>query len=213
MTQELYEVIFRGLQAKYPGQPIGPRWRSLCATLDEWDESKHPRKENGQFGSGSGTNTLKNREYKQKVSKMFKEAISGPVHDLKVYSFRKLDKKESEKLQAETGLDLDNYSHSISNIGIKHAWKQHGNEKNENLRGQEAITEKDLELIPEITLNYDSVHVSSEQSEGRPVLVYKKKMGVEYVYLEMVLGKNKKELRFKDLWKMKGKKKENENAL
>ena len=135
------------------------------------------------------------------------------MHDLKVYSFRKLDKKESEKLQAETGLDLENYSHSISNIGIKHAWKQHGNEKNENLRGQEAITEKDLELIPEITLNYDSVHVSSEQSEGRPVLVYKKKMGVEYVYLEMVLGKNKKELRFKDLWKMKGKKKENENAL
>ena len=71
MTQELYEVIFRGLQAKYPGQPIGPRWRSICATLDEWDESKHPRKDNGQFGTGGGANTLKNREYKQKVSKMF----------------------------------------------------------------------------------------------------------------------------------------------
>lgn len=43
MKQELYEVIFRGLQAKYPGQPIGPRWRSLCATLDGGEGS-------GNFG-------------------------------------------------------------------------------------------------------------------------------------------------------------------
>lgn len=54
MTSEIYELIFRGLQAKYPGQAIGPRFQAVCAALDEWDESKHPRKDNGQFGTGSG---------------------------------------------------------------------------------------------------------------------------------------------------------------
>lgn len=212
-----------------------------ASAADEWKENDHPRKDNGQFGTGSGTNTNNEKtsagksgekanknadkanvisegekpstEYQQKVSALFKEATSGPVHDLKVYSFRKMDKAESEKLMEETGLDLGDYSHSITNTGIKHAWKQHGNEKKEQLRGQEAITEKDLELIPEITLNFDSVQLSPEQSEGRPVIVYKKKIGPEYVYLEMVLGKDKKELRFKDLWKMKCNKKKSENAL
>ena len=54
MTSEIYELIFRGLKAKYPGQAIGPRFQAVCAALDEWDESKHPRKDNGQFGTGSG---------------------------------------------------------------------------------------------------------------------------------------------------------------
>lgn len=219
MTSEIYELIFRGLQAKYPGQAIGPRFRAVCAALDGGEGSGNfghegrPGKVGGSGEGGAEKRVSKPAEYRQKVSEMFKEITSGPVQDLKVYSFRKMDKKESEKLLEETGLDLTNYSHSITNTGIKHAWKQHGNEQKEQLRGQEAITEKDLELIPEITLNFDSVHVSSEQSEGRPVLVYKKKIGPEYVYLEMVLGKNKKELRFKDLWKMKGNKKEGENAL
>ena len=28
MTQDIYELIFRGLQAKYPGQPIGPHFQA-----------------------------------------------------------------------------------------------------------------------------------------------------------------------------------------
>lgn len=57
MTQELYEVIFRGLQAKYPGQPIGPRWRSLCATLDGGEGSGnfgHEGRPGKVGGSGEG---------------------------------------------------------------------------------------------------------------------------------------------------------------
>ena len=57
MTQELYEVIFRGLQAKYPGQPIGPRWRSLCATLDGGEGSGnfgHEGRHGKVGGSGEG---------------------------------------------------------------------------------------------------------------------------------------------------------------
>lgn len=55
MTAEIYELIFRGLKAKYPGQAIGPHFQSVCAALDEWDESKHPRNEDGKFGNGGGT--------------------------------------------------------------------------------------------------------------------------------------------------------------
>lgn len=34
MTAEIYELIFRGLKAKYPGQAIGPHFRAACAALD-----------------------------------------------------------------------------------------------------------------------------------------------------------------------------------
>ena len=43
MTSEIYELIFRGLKAKYPRQAIGPRFQAVCAALDEWDESANTR--------------------------------------------------------------------------------------------------------------------------------------------------------------------------
>lgn len=41
-----------------PDDENGPQTPDLGA--DEWDESKHPRKDNGQFGSGSGSNAEEN---------------------------------------------------------------------------------------------------------------------------------------------------------
>lgn len=43
MMQDIYELIFRGLKAKYPGQPIGPHFQAVCAALDGGDGS-------GNFG-------------------------------------------------------------------------------------------------------------------------------------------------------------------
>lgn len=43
MTSEIYELIFRGLKSKYPGQAIGPRFRAVCAALDGGEGS-------GNFG-------------------------------------------------------------------------------------------------------------------------------------------------------------------
>lgn len=114
-----------------------------------------------------------------------------------------MDSKEAEEIKKATGLDLEGYEHSISNMGVRHAQIKHGDPELEDFRGQVAISEQDIEMIPYITRHYDSVILSPEKSEGRPILIYKKRIGEEYVYLEIVLGKNKKKLRFKDLWKKK----------
>lgn len=82
MTAEIYELIFRGLKAKYPGQAIGPRFRAVCAALDDWDENKHPRKDNGQFGAGSGGKaTVSKTETVKKVQGQ--ETNNGKVSSLR----------------------------------------------------------------------------------------------------------------------------------
>lgn len=70
MTQELYEVIFRGLQAKYPGQPIGPRWRSICDTLDGGEGSGnfgHEGRPGKVGGSGERSWGKRSRRAKKKA--------------------------------------------------------------------------------------------------------------------------------------------------
>ena len=57
ITQELYELIFRGLQAKYPGQPIGLRFQAVCAALDGGKGSGnfgHEGRPGKVSGSGEG---------------------------------------------------------------------------------------------------------------------------------------------------------------
>lgn len=77
MTQELYEVIFRGLQAKYPGQPIGPRWRSICATLDGGEGSGNFGHEGrpGKVGGSGESGEANNKEKKADIEKTSKNKI------------------------------------------------------------------------------------------------------------------------------------------
>ena len=143
-------------------------------------------------------------EYKRQAKSLYKEVIAGKnLNILKTIPISKVSEQESKEIQQKTGLDVSGYEHTLSNTEIKHAHRQHGNEKAEAARGQIAISEEDIELIPFIIKNYDSVSLSPDESEGRPVLIYKKRIEEEYVYLTLVLGINKKELRFKDLWKKK----------
>ncbi|MBP3514299.1 MAG: hypothetical protein J6J74_08205, partial [Elusimicrobiaceae bacterium] len=57
MTAEIYELIFRGLQSKYPGQAIGPHWRRVRVALDGGDGSGnfgHEGRPGKVGGSGEG---------------------------------------------------------------------------------------------------------------------------------------------------------------
>lgn len=69
MTQDIYELIFRGIKAKYPGQPIGPRWRSICDTLDGGEGSGnfgHEGRPGKVGGSGEGVGEKGAEEQKSK---------------------------------------------------------------------------------------------------------------------------------------------------
>ena len=46
-------------------------------SLDEWNESEHPRRENGQFGTGSGSNNNKENNTPKDITELMGEEIKG----------------------------------------------------------------------------------------------------------------------------------------
>ena len=148
------------------------------------------------------------KNFKEKATSIFSKAKNNEVKNvMEQVQYRKVDAQEATKLKEKTGLDLEGYNHTITNMDIQHIYNKHGDEKAENFRGQRAVTEKDILLIPEITKNYDDVMLSPQKNKStqQEVLVYRKKIGDEFVYLETISGKKSKELRSNTMWIVKKK--------
>ena len=139
-------------------------------------------------------------DFVKTIDEYFAEA-KGKIKQRKEKTYRKVNKAEAEKIKAATGIDVEGYEHKIINEDLVHVYKRHGNQKVEAKQGLVAVTADDIKLIPEITKNYDSIELSKDRakSDGRPVLIYKKKIENEYYYLESVGGKTK-DLRLKTMY-------------
>jgi hypothetical protein len=144
------------------------------------------------------------RDFLETVDKFFDDATqSRNLNQFKEKQYRVVNQTEAAKIKEKTGLDIEGYKHKITNIDIRHIYKEHGNPKTEIKRGQIAVTRDDIKLIPEITQNYDLVKHDARNikfSENKTVLIYKKKIGNEYYYLETVGGKGNKDLRPKTMY-------------
>lgn len=179
-------------------------------------DKKQPRDEKGRWvdeGGASGTKAettpnkyTDNTNFEKDTKRMLKDVREHKGLDrVQEISYRTVDKKEAQKIQKDTGLNLEGYVHNISNTDIWHIFDNHGKEK-EKLRGQEPITDEDILKIPEITKNYDKLSIDGEKSEDRYVIKYEKQMGNTYYYFESVGGKKNKTLRPKTFYKTKNKK-------
>ncbi|GBR75358.1 hypothetical protein NO2_0039 [Candidatus Termititenax persephonae] len=196
----------------------------------DFREEEHPRNNNGKFSTSSGSGSskskpqktdrtqetgmaddLKTKKQKQEIisrldkdyiqtAEEFFEKAKGKIKQRKEKVYRSIDKQEAKRIKDVTGLDVEGYEHKIINEDFAHIFRRHGNPRKQEKLGQVAVTKDDLKLIPEITKNYDSLKLSPETSEGRPVLVYTKKIGNEYYYLETVGGKKTRDLRSKSMW-------------
>jgi|GEM_PF-1975295 len=88
---------------------------------------------------------------------------------------------------AQNGLDIEGYRHVIDGSAIRHVFKKHGNAATESARGQIAVTENDLESIPDILAAPDEVLYGLKNKIGREVIGYLKRMpDGSTVYLEEV---------------------------
>ena len=67
--------------------------------LDEWEESKHPRKENGQFGKGSGNGENQNNIEKSSRSDKIKKELVKKFSFLKKNINTNLTKQQKQKKQ------------------------------------------------------------------------------------------------------------------
>jgi hypothetical protein len=118
------------------------------------------------------------------------------------YTLGVLTEAEIELIKEKTGIDVSGYTRIIENYGVLHALKHHGNKKEEELRGQIAITPEDFEKIPEITKNPDAVNNVGKSKRGGIVIQFIKRIENLFFYDEEIRI-NKKELATKSLYKRK----------
>lgn len=83
----------------------------------------------------------------------------------------KVTDKEAALIKLKTELDVKGYTHIIDKSAINHTLKHHGNDKQEKLRGQIAVTENDFLLIPEI-LKSENIIYTGKSKLGKDCILY-----------------------------------------
>lgn len=121
----------------------------------------------------------------------------GSIYDLttKVYA-SKHDGKEkvslgitpnyvAQSILAQTGLKVHGLNMEIDSQAVVHIIKEHGNNTEQQLRGQAGITPKDYTLIPDILKSPDSVIKGKVIRGGGDSLVYSKCIASRKYFLVM----------------------------
>lgn len=80
------------------------------------------------------------------------------------------------KAASKVGLDITGYEHSIDVSAVKHIVKKHGNISVEDQRGNIAITDNDIQLIPSIVAGPDYVVFGTETRAHKDGITYIKRM-------------------------------------
>jgi len=103
------------------------------------------------------------------------------------------------ELAAKHNIDLKGYKHVIETSGIQHSEKRHGNKSEDRT----PLSLEDYLLIPFIIRNRDEVTISPSKTgtNKQNVLLYKKKIGLQYVYVEEIRDGKNKSLAFKSFRK------------
>lgn len=118
------------------------------------------------------------------------------------YKFCIIDENIDEELMAlaaKHGIDLTGYKHVIETSGVQHAENRHGKQSNDRT----PLTLEDYLLIPYIIKNRDEISFSPSKTSfrGNNVVLYKKKIGFQYVYVEEYRDGKHKSLAFKSFRK------------
>ncbi|OBX91431.1 phage head morphogenesis protein [Haemophilus sp. CCUG 60358] len=103
------------------------------------------------------------------------------------------------KAKESIGLDISDWQHSVDESGIRHTFKQHGNETTESKRGQRAVTKKDILLLPLIISSFDSIEYAGLSDMGNETFLIKKEIEDEIFTVQEVRKKHKK-LTMKTMW-------------
>jgi len=103
------------------------------------------------------------------------------------------------ELAAQHNIDLKGYKHVIETSGIQHSEKRHGDSSNDRT----PLSLEDYLLIPYIIRNRDEVSFSPSKTASREksVILYRKKIGCQYVYVEEIRNGKNKSLAFKSFRK------------
>ena len=103
------------------------------------------------------------------------------------------------ELAAKHNIDLKGYKHVIETSGVQHSEKRHGNQSEDRT----PLSLQDYLLIPYIIRNRDEVSFPQSRTSSREknVILYKKKIGYQYAYVEEIRDGKNKSLAFKSFRK------------
>ena len=106
---------------------------------------------------------------------------------------------ELMELAAQHNIDLKGYKHVIETSGIQHSQNRHGNKSGDRT----PLSLEDYMMIPFIIRNRDKVSFSPSKTASREknVILYMKKIGYQYVYVEEIRNGKNKSLAFKSFRK------------
>ena len=139
------------------------------------------------------------KEHSTKIS--FSELVEliGTSCDYKFCIIDENIDEELNELAAKHNIDLKGYKHVIETSGVQHSEKRHGNKSEDRI----PLSLQDYLLIPFIIRNRDEVTISPSKTgtNKQNVLLYKKKIGFRYVYVEEIRDGKNKSLAFKSFRK------------
>jgi len=141
------------------------------------------------------------------VGELFDFSFNNPDNTQKVEELGVISSELAQKIKEETGLDLENYTISIDNYGIRHAVEKHGNPKTETPRGQVAISKEDFLKILEVVQNADEITKKGTNRTGQDIILFKKRFKEFFTVAKAVRPvkskkkKKKNRLSFQSLWK------------
>ncbi len=107
--------------------------------------------------------------------------------DKKLY-FGAVSKDLGSEIYKETGIDVTGFNCSLSSSEIRKILKDHGNEQKENLRGQRAVSEKDIMLIPKVILSADKISLSKKLYNGKSAIEFMKNDSNEKITVVAVVS-------------------------
>lgn len=98
------------------------------------------------------------------------------------------------------GIDVTNRTHVLADNDIRHMLNEHGDPEIEAKRGQIAITENDIQKIPDIINSYDDI-VKGNPNKNGDTIRYIKSFEDGTTYLVEVIPETSKTLNIKTMWK------------
>ena len=139
------------------------------------------------------------KEHQTKISFSELMELIGTCCDYKFCIIDETIDDELIELAAQHNIDLKGYKHVIETSGIQHSENRHGNKSDDRT----PLSLEDYLLIPFIIRNRDEVSFSPSKTASREknVILYKKKIGFQYVYVEEIRDGKNKSLAFKSFRK------------
>jgi hypothetical protein len=146
-------------------------------------KSEEKRDAHGRF-----SRTEESARHDAKLRRLYGQAAGKENHPIEGHVIRSVTREEAEKIRRLTGISVDNYRFGVTNTGLRHVHKEHGNETVEAQANQVAIKEHDIQRIPDIISRPKVIRRAHDTPQGNKTISFEKEYtdGTEVYIVEVI---------------------------